>query len=70
MYENSQLVSKLKSELKSCKEASDMAITQLEECLCDKQDEIKKIKRDWVDKEDCFVDEIKCLKNTLAKLRS
>ena len=47
-----------------------MAITQLEECLCDKQDEIKKIKRDWVDKEDCFVDEIKCLKNTLAKLRS
>ena len=70
VYENSQIVSKLKSDLKSCKQASEMSICQLEECICDKHDEIKKLRRDFKDKEDIYLDQIKCLKTAVTKLRS
>lgn len=43
---------RLKTELKAWKESSVVNASQLEESLTDKEEEVRKLRRDWKDKED------------------
>ena len=60
---------RLKSELKAWKESSVVNASQLEESLTDKEEEVRKLRRDWKDKEDQMIDQIKNLKLVVSKLK-
>ena len=60
---------RLKSELKAWKESSVVNASQLEESLTDKEEEVRKLRRDWKDKEDQMMDQIKNLKLVVSKLK-
>lgn len=60
---------RLKTELKAWKESSVVNASQLEESLTDKEEEVRKLRRDWKDKEDQMIDQIKNLKLVVSKLK-
>ncbi len=45
VYENNQTMNRLKGDLKTCKQTSSLNINQLQECIGDKDDDLKKIRR-------------------------
>ena len=42
----------------------------MQELICDKDDDLKKVKREWKDKDDSMNDDIKMLKNTINKMKN